>query len=55
MKTVLVRYKEYLKDSHPLLDDGGWVEKSKIIKVADLTELNDSFKNIIDVKILEKI
>ena len=53
MTTVLVVYKEFLDYNHPLLD-GGWVEKSKIVKVSDLTELNNTFKNIVRVDVLEK-
>jgi hypothetical protein len=52
MKTVLVTYKEYQDAPHALLD-GEWVEKSKVIEVSELTDLNDMFKNIINVKILE--
>jgi hypothetical protein len=52
MKTVLVKYKIYQDAPHPLLD-GEWVEKSEVVKVSDLTEVNSMFKNITDVKILE--
>jgi hypothetical protein len=33
--------------------DGEWIERSKVVKVSDLTEVNDMFGNITDVKILE--
>jgi hypothetical protein len=51
-KKVLVKYKIYQDAPHPLLD-GEWVEKSKVVKVTDVTEVNSMFKNITDVKILE--
>jgi len=54
MKTVLVKYKEYSESAHPLLD-GGYIKKSKIVKVADLFELNELFSHAVmtKVKILE--
>jgi len=51
-KKVLVKYTVFQDAPHPLLD-GEWVEKSKVVKVTDLTEVNSMFKNITDVKILE--
>jgi len=50
--TVLVKYKIYQIAPHPLLD-GEWIQRSKVVKVSDLTEVNDMFENITDVKILE--
>ena len=54
MFTVLVIYRVYEKDSHPLLDDGGWRNKGKVIKVKDLSELNDIYEDIVKVDILNK-
>jgi len=54
MFTVLVVYRVYEKDSHPLLDDGGWRNKGKVIKIEDLCELNNIFENIVKVDILNK-
>lgn len=48
---VLVKYKKYIDASHALLD-GSIVTKSKIVKVTDLTEINNMFTQIQDVKIL---
>ncbi len=52
LKKVLVKYMVYRDAPHPLLD-GEWVEKSKVIEVLDLTEVNKMFENISDVKILK--
>jgi hypothetical protein len=51
-KTVLVTYKEYQDAPHPLLD-GEWLEESKVVYVSDLTDLNNMFKRIINVKIID--
>jgi predicted nucleotidyltransferase len=51
-KTVLVTYKEYQDAPHPLLD-GEWLDESKVVYVSDLTDLNNMFKRIINVKIID--
>lgn len=53
MITALVVYKEFMEYNHPLLDSE-WVERSKIVKVSDLTDLNKMFKKIVRVDVLEK-
>jgi len=52
MKTVLVTYEKWIESGHALLDDYK-VKKTEIVEVENLTELNEKFKNIINVKILE--
>ena len=52
LKTVLVKYMVYQDAPHPLLD-GEWVEKSKVIEVVNLADVNRLFANISDVKILK--
>ena len=52
LKTVLVKYMVYLDASHPLLD-GKWMEKSQVIEVVNLADVNRLFANISDVKILK--
>ncbi len=52
MKTVLVIYKVWIEGVQQL--DGYWFEKSKIVKVTNLDQLNEMFKNIIDVTIIEQ-
>lgn len=54
MYTVLIIYKEFQDAPHALLD-GEWIEKSQIVKCFELTDLNNRFKNIIKIDILEKI
>jgi len=51
MTTVLVRYK-VLVDIHPLLNDY-WDEKSQVVEVDSLLELNNMFERIISIKILK--
>ena len=53
MKTVLVKYKVWVEAPHPQLDDYQ-VEKSAIVEVINLTDLNHMFENISDVKILDQ-
>lgn len=48
---VLVKYKQWIDSRHPQIDDTIEI-RSKIVKVKDLLELNDLFRNITDVKIL---
>ena len=50
-KKVLVKYMVFQDAPHPLLD-GEWIEKSKVVEVSNLTDVNKMFKNISDVKIL---
>jgi len=56
MKTVFVKYSYWQEAGHPMLDDV-LVKGSKIVKVEDLTDLNDMLRNstIEDVKILESV
>ena len=51
MKTVLVTYKEFIDSGHALLD-GKFVRRSKVVEVKELTNINDMFKNITNVKVL---
>lgn len=51
MKTVLVKYRQWIEGVKQL--DGHWTEKSEIVEVYDLKQLNKMFENITDVKILE--
>jgi len=52
--TVLVKYKQWIDSGHSQFDDT-IEDRSKIVKVKDLTELNDLFRQITDVKILNCI
>lgn len=49
--TVLVKYKEWV-DSNSAHFDGEYVEFGKVVEVQNLTDLNDMFRIITDVKIL---
>jgi hypothetical protein len=51
MKTYLVHYKEWADPIHWALD-GGWITKSKVVKVNDPIELNDMFQNIESINII---
>lgn len=51
MITALVKYRYTIKSSHALLDDTS-VVKYQVVKVKCLTEINDMFDHIEDVKIL---
>ena len=51
MISALVVYKEWYC-GHPMLD-GEWITKSKVVKVNDVTELNEISSHIIDIKILQ--
>ena len=51
MITALVHYKKWVDVSHALLD-GVWVDHSKVVKVSDLLELNDLFRHITKIDIL---
>ena len=50
--TVLVYYKTWQEPPNAMLD-GSWCEHTKIIDVSNLTDLNEKFKHMTDVKILE--
>lgn len=52
MKTVLVKYKVFQEAYHALLD-GHWEEKSQVVEVEKVTDVNKRFSNITDVKVLE--
>jgi hypothetical protein len=52
LKKVLVKYMIFQDAPHPLLD-GEWIEKSKVIEVYNLTEVNKMFQNISDIKVLQ--
>lgn len=51
MITVLIKYRVTIQAAHPMLDDKEYVE-SKIVEVDKLTNLNNMYKKIVDVKIL---
>lgn len=51
MKTLFVKYGVWVSGGHALLDDE-LVEKSEIIEIENLLDLNLRYKHIIDVKIL---
>jgi hypothetical protein len=53
MITVLVHYKQWVPSAHALLD-GTWVDHSKVVEVLKLTDLNDMFRHITKIKILER-
>lgn len=50
MPVVLVKYKKWI-NTHPLLNEVS-IEKSKVIEVDNLLDINRKFDNIIDIKIL---
>lgn len=51
MITALVKYKKRKEAPHPMLDDY-YITKSKVVEVEKATDINDLFKNIVDIKIL---
>jgi hypothetical protein len=53
MVTVLVHFKQWVDSNHALLD-GVWVDHSKVIEVEKLTDLNDMFRHITKIEILEQ-
>lgn len=53
MITVLVHYKQWVDAGHALLD-GTSVNKSKVVEVIKLTDLNDMFRHITKIEILER-
>lgn len=53
MITVLVHYKQWADAGHYMLDDT-LEDRSKVVKVKDLLELNDMFRHIVKIEILER-
>ena len=53
MITVLVHYKKWVDSGHAQLD-GTWVDHSKVVEVLKLTDLNDMFRRITKIEILER-
>ncbi|WP_159039928.1 hypothetical protein [Christiangramia fulva] len=53
MITALVHYKQWVDAGHPLLD-GTWVDHSQVVEVLKLTDLNDMFRHITKIEILEQ-
>ncbi|WP_156102311.1 hypothetical protein [Muricauda sp. MAR_2010_75] len=51
MKTVLVFYKEWIELNHPDVD-GTFIERSTVVEVEKLTDLNEMFEVIDDVKVI---
>lgn len=52
MKTVLVHYKQSVEAKHSMVDD--WrIDASKVVEVAKLTDLNNMFRHIIKIDILQ--
>lgn len=51
MKTVFVKYGVWVSGGHAMFDDE-WTEKSEIIEIENLLDLNTKYKHIIDVKVL---
>lgn len=49
---VLVKYKEWVESEH-WFDNGGYIEKSELVEVSNLLDLNKLFKNITDVAIIQ--
>jgi hypothetical protein len=54
MITVLVHYKQWVDARHALLD-GTWVDHSKVVEVFKLTDLNDMFRYITKIDILQQV
>lgn len=52
MITVFVQYREWEEAPHPLLNDK-LVERSKIVEVEKLTDLNDMFPQMFKVDVLK--
>lgn len=53
MITALVHYKEWREASHALLDDY-LVDKSKVVEVDKLTDINEMFSRITKIDILKE-
>lgn len=52
MKTVLIIYEKWVDAPHALLEDHK-VTFSEIVEVENLTDLNEKFKNIKKIDVLE--
>jgi hypothetical protein len=50
--TVFVKYKDWVEAPHPMLPDS-FETFTKIVEVEKLTDLNNMFSDIVDVKILK--
>lgn len=48
----LVKYKKYIQEDPRFGEKGFWQECSEIVEVSNLTELNERFDHIQDVKIV---
>ena len=53
MKTVLIIYEKWVDAPHALLEDYK-VTFSEIVEVENLTDLNEKFKNIKKIDVLEE-
>lgn len=49
LQQYLVRYKKLIEAPHALLDDE-IITVSKVVEVSNAIEINDLFKNIVDIK-----
>jgi hypothetical protein len=49
LQQYLVRYKKIIESPHPLLDDE-IITVSKVVEVSNAIQINDLFKNIVDIK-----
>ena len=54
MITVLVHYRQWVEAWHPMLDDT-LENRSKVVKVKDLEELNNMFRHITKIEILAQV
>jgi hypothetical protein len=53
MKTVLIHYKKWVDAPHPMLD-GDYVERSEVVEVLKLIDLNYMFENITKIQVLSE-
>ena len=53
MITALVHYRQWVDAGHALLD-GTWVDRSKVVEVVKFSDLNDMFRHITKIEILER-
>lgn len=51
LQKYLVRYKKLIEAPHALLDDE-IITVSKVVEVSNAIEINDLFKNIVDIKLI---
>ncbi len=54
MITVLIHYKKWVEAPHPMLD-GEFIKCSQVVEVLKLTDLNEMFKNITKIEILDRV